>query len=439
LSLSKIPSREKLRITLHRFTFILLVVTLCILIAAPKPNVIAKPEVVWPSLTLQKVTSGLTTPVHISYAGDSSARLFIVEQVGRIRILQNSLLVNTPFLDISDRVRSPASGGGTEQGLLSVAFPPGYGLTKNYFYVYYTRMDGNNQVSRFYLSVDPNQANPASEEPILLFEHPTYQNHNGGQLAFGPDGYLYIGTGDGGGGGDPQGNAQNTNSLLGKLLRIAVEPDYSMPNSTPYNSFLPYLVQNGNGIQPLPYRIPSENPFINNSNYRPEIWSLGLRNPWRFSFDQTTGDLYIADVGQNSLEEVDFQSSTSKGGENYGWNILEGNACYSPSTGCIPPSDYVPPVAEYEHGTNDSNGCSITGGFVYRGTDNPNMQGIYFYGDYCTGRIWGLQYDGNQWQNALLLSSGLNYAISTFGEDESGEIYVADRSNGDVYRIIQTP
>jgi len=439
LNSSTVLSRGKWKVSLYRLTFIILVAAFTLLFAIPKPGVTAKPDVLWPSINILKVTGGLTTPVHIAHAGDGSSRLFIVEQVGRIRIVQNSLLINTPFLDISGRVRSPASGGGTEQGLLSVAFPPGYGVNKSYFYVYYTRADGNNQISRFYLSTDPNQANPASEELILLLNHPSYSNHNGGQLAFGPDGYLYIGTGDGGGGGDPQGNAQNSNSLLGKLLRIAVEPDYSTLASALYNSFLPYLVQNGNGINSSTYSIPPDNPFLDNPDYRQEIWSLGLRNPWRFSFDQATGDIYIADVGQNSLEEVDFQASNSLGGENYGWNILEGSSCYSPSTACIPPANYVSPVAEYEHGINDSNGCSITGGFVYHGLVNPAMQGVYFYGDYCKGKIWGLQYDGAQWQNTLLLSTGLSYAISSFGEDESGELYVADRSNGDIYKIIQTP
>lgn len=439
MNFSKLFPKEKLRVSIYRSPIIFMVLALTLLLAIHKPSVKAKPEVVWPSITLQKVVGGLTNPVHITNAGDGSSRLFVVEQIGRVRILQNSLLINTPFLDISDRVLSPASGGGTEQGLLNVAFPPGYGVSKSYFYVYYTRKDGNNQVSRFYLGADPDQADSTSEEPILLLNHPIYSNHNGGQLAFGPDGYLYIGTGDGGGGGDPLGNAQNSNSLLGKLLRIEVEPDYSTPASSIYNSFLPLSVQNGNGIAARSYSIPPDNPFINQSDYRQEIWALGLRNPWRFSLDQATGDLYIADVGQNSLEEVDFQASTSPGGENYGWNILEGNACYSPSTGCIPPINYVPPVAEYEHGINDSIGCSITGGFVYRGTANPAMQGIYFYGDYCTGVIWGLLYDSSQWQNTVLLSTGLNYAISSFGENESGELYLADRSTGDIYTIIDTP
>jgi glucose/arabinose dehydrogenase len=332
--------------------------------------------------------------------------LFVVEQSGIIRIIKDNVVLNTPFLDIQDRVLFP---GYSERGLLSVAFPPDY-ASKGYFYVYYTRLDGNNQTSRFHLKPGkPNEADPFSEQSIILFNHPNYGNHNGGQLAFGPDGYLYIGTGDGGGAGDPYGNAQNPTSLLGKLLRIDVE----------------------SGVNP--YSVPVTNPYTQTVGYLGEIWALGLRNPWRYAFDRQTGDLYIGDVGQNTEEEVDFQPASSLGGENYGWNVLEGNLCFNPSVNCVPPARYTPPIAVYDHGTNDSNGCSITGGSVYRGISYLRLQGTYFYGDYCTGKIWGLKYT-DSWQNQPLLDTTLS--ISTFGEDEAGNLYLADLSGGVIYQIV---
>jgi len=347
----------------------------------------------------------------------------VVEQDGLIRILHtDGSITPTPFLDLTDRVRSPANGGGNEQGLLSVAFPPDY-THKGYFYVYYTNEDGNNVVARFHLTGDPNLADPASEERILLLQHPGEDNHNGGQLAFGADGYLYIGTGDGGGGGDPNGNAQNPASLLGKILRIDVE--YTVPPAS-YALYLPCIQNNEGQYQASPYRIPPDNPFVNTPGYRGEIWSMGMRNPWRFSFDRQTHDLWIGDVGQNIYEEVDFQPASSAGGENYGWNVWEGKHCYNAST--CDSTGMTPPVAEYDHGQ----GCSITGGYVYRGTDYPALQGIYLYADYCSGKIWGLQYDGT-WQSQKLLDSGLN--ISSFGEGESGEVYLADLSGGAIYRV----
>ena len=289
----------------------------------PQTTSASLPTVAWPQISVMPYLSGFSSPVHITNARDGSQRLFVVEQGGIIRVIENGAVLSTPFLDIHERVLFPGSG---ERGLLSVAFPPGY-ASKGYFYVYYTRLDGNNQTSRFPLKPGkPDEADPTTEQPIILFNHPNHNNHNGGQLAFGPDGYLYIGTGDGGGAGDPDGNAQNPASLLGKLLRIDVE----------------------SGIDP--YAIPASNPYTQTTGYRGEIWALGLRNPWRFSFDRQTGDLYIGDVGQNIEEEVDFQPASSSGGENYGWNILEGNRCYSPSTECIPPARYVPPVAVYDHG-----------------------------------------------------------------------------------------
>ena len=239
---------------------------------------------------------------------------------------------------------------------------------------------------------------------MLTIPHPGQSNHNGGHLAFGPDGYLYLSVGDGGGGGDPNGNGQNINTLLGKILRLDVET--------------------GN---PTTYTIPASNPFVGISG-ADEIWAYGLRNPWRYSFDRLTGALFIGDVGQGNWEEVDYQAFGFAGGANYGWNVLEGNHCYSPSSGCVPPANYVPPVAEYSH----SFGCSITGGYVYRGPLYTSMQGIYFYSDYCSGRIWGLQNLGGTWVTTELEDAPFN--VSSFGEDETGNLYVVDLG-GTIYLV----
>lgn len=394
--------------------------------AAPLPFNI-RSGLAWPAVSLEQVVTGLQNPVHLTHAGDGSGRLFIVEQAGRIRIYQNNLF-SAPFLDIRGRVRSPANGGGGEEGLLGLAFPPGFGRGKDHFYVYYTNLDGNNQVSRFRLGANPNQADPASEERILLLAHPQYSNHNGGQLAFGPEGFLYIGTGDGGGGGDPYENAQNPASLLGKILRIDVEMTSSPPPGLSHRLYLPLTVRGQGNATNFLYRIPNNNPFVGQQGYQGEIWALGLRNPWRFSFDRQSGDLYIADVGQNAWEEVDFQPADSRGGENYGWDITEGMRCYEPPSGCDT-GGLTLPVFTYDH----SQGCSITGGFVYRGSQFPSMQGIYFFGDFCSGKIWGLQRQGLSWQSALIADT--SYNISTFGEDEAGELYVA-HYNGSIYRLL---
>ena len=348
------------------------------------------------AITLTRHVGGFNQPVHITHAGDGSQRLFVVEQEGRIRIVKNQTLLSTPFLDISTRVSCCG-----ERGLLSVAFPPNY-ASKGYFYVNYTNNDGNTVVARYRVTSDPDVANPNSEEIILTVEQP-FPNHNGGQLAFGPDGYIYIGMGDGGSGGDPQGNGQRPETLLGKLLRIDVE----------------------SGTQP--YAVPANNPFVQSRFYRSEIWALGLRNPWRFSFDRQTGDLYIGDVGQGTYEEINFQPRASFGGENYGWNIMEGKHCFN-SDSCNQ-SGLVLPIVEYSH----SEGCSVTGGVVYRGQQYPRLQGVYFYGDYCSGTIWGLKVTGTTVQNGRLLDTP--YSVSTFGEDEAGEVYLADLGNGDIYRV----
>jgi glucose/arabinose dehydrogenase len=290
---------------------------------------------------------------------------------------------------------------GNEQGLLSVAFHPDY-AANGQFWVDYTRArDGATVIERYTVSKDdPDRADAQSGKVVLVIDQPE-ANHNGGLIKFGPDGYLYIGMGDGGGQGDQHGamgNGQDRNALLGKLLRIDVTNQDT-------------------------YAIPKTNPFGT------EVWAYGLRNPWRFSFDRATGDLYIADVGQNLYEEVDFQPAASKGGENYGWRIMEGLHCYNPQEGCAR-SGLVLPVAEYSH---DVGGCSITGGYIYRGSQYPTLQGTYFFGDYCTGYIWSLQRDGDQWQMTKRLEAGVR--ISSFCEDVNGEVYVVDHS-GAVYQLI---
>jgi glucose/arabinose dehydrogenase len=396
-------------------------------------SVTAKPEIEIPAIDFQEIVSGLDYPVHLTHAGDGSGRLFIVEQPGRILIYQNGL-VSLPFLDIRDRVRSPRTDDGNEEGLLSMAFPPGFGSTKDYFYVYYTNNAGDNQVSRFSLSAIPEQADPTSEELILYLDHPDQSNHNGGQLAFGPDGYLYIGTGDGGGGGDPDNNAQNPASLLGKILRIDVEMEAQPVFTITHQVFLP-LAPQGTATSPMAYRIPPTNPFIELVDYRPEIWALGLRNPWRFSFDLSTGDLFIGDVGQSQLEEIDFQPAASSGGENYGWDLMEGSECYL-NLPCDP-TQYVLPVYDYSH-TNDN--CSVSAGQVYRGDGYPALQGIFFFADFCSGRIWGMENNGTGWDVQELASGEFIYGIPSFGLDENGELYLVYRraDEGAIYRVVQS-
>ena len=345
-----------------------------------------------PQIDLQPVVGGLDNPTAITHAGDGSGRLFITLQAGRIVIFDGTQILPTAFLDISSLVLS-----GGERGLLSVAFHPNY-RNNGVFFVYYTNTAGDIVIARYSVSSDPIVADPASAVILLTISHPTFANHNGGQLQFGPDGYLYIGVGDGGGGGDPSNHGQSLGTLLGKLLRIDVD-------GAP------------------PYAIPTGNPFVGVTGALLEIWAYGLRNPWRFSFDRSTNDLFIADVGQNSFEEVDFQLAGSSGGENYGWNIMEGNHCFNPSSGCDP-DGLTPPILEYDH----SLGCSITGGYRYRGTQNPDLTGIYFFGDFCSGRIWGASEQAGAWTPTELLGTSLS--ISTFGEDEAGEIYVADHSQG---------
>jgi glucose/arabinose dehydrogenase len=348
-------------------------------------------------LELQSVARGLTKPVAMANAGDGSGRLFIVEQPGRIRIVQQGTLLEQPFLDITDRV----GDRGNEQGLLGLAFDPAYS-NNGFFYVNYTGRQGHTNVARFSVTSDPNLANASSEERILLIEQPA-GNHNGGHLVFGPDGLLYIGTGDGGASGDRFGHGQNGQTLLGAMLRL--------------------------DVRQMPYAIPPDNPFVGNGAVRDEIWAIGLRNPWRYSFDQQTGDLYIGDVGQNRFEEVHVVPAGSQGGLNFGWPIMEGANCYPENRACDRTGLEIP-VVEYDH----AQGCSITGGYVYRGGAYPVMSGIYLFGDYCSGRIWGLAQDpSGAWQVAELAQTGR--VLSTFGEDEAGELYLLDMGQGELLRI----
>ena len=344
------------------------------------------------SVTLQRIAGNFQRPTYLTHAFDD--RLFIVEQAGRVSIIAGGQRLAEPFLDISRQVES----GGNEQGLLSLAFHP---TDHDRFFVNYTDLQGDTRISEFLVTAENRDRADAGSERTLLTVAQPYGNHNGGQIKFGPDGYLYIGMGDGGASGDPHGYGQNRDTLLGALLRLDVD-------------------------QAQPYAIPPDNPFLNDPASRPEIWAYGLRNPWRFSFDRLTGDLYIADVGQNAWEELNFVTASS-GGENYGWNRLEGTHCFNPRL-CRADGTLLP-ILEYDH--ND--GCSITGGYVYRGTQFPSLSGHYFFSDYCGGVIWNLRHNDADWQKNPLLETNLN--ISSFGEDAAGDLYVLDHAGGDVYQL----
>ena len=357
---------------------------------AKPPTTASSNAVVFPDPSAyrwQSIASRLDRPLDIQNAGDGSGRLFIVEKPGRIRIFENGQLLETPFLDITDRVGS----SGNEQGLLGLAFHQHY--TENgRFFVNYTDNNGNTVIARFQASAD--FSDPNSEVDLLHVNQP-FPNHNGGAVVFGPDGYLYLGLGDGGSQGDPSRNGQNLKTLLGKILRIDVD--------------------HGD-----PYSIPSDNPFAASGGL-PEVWAYGLRNPWRFSFDKTTSDLFIGDVGQDKWEEIDYYPHGAPGGANFGWSILEGTHPYN---GSAQPG-LVMPVAEYGH----DQGCAVTGGYVYRGS-MPEWQGIYLYGDYCKGRIWGLIKSESGFKSQVLFDAAVT--ITSFGQDESGEVYLAS-DNGNVY------
>ena len=357
-------------------------------------------------LAAQLIVAGLIDPIGVTNAGDGSGRLFVVQRPGQVRVINpDGTLRSAPFFDISGRV---VAGG--EQGLLGLAFHPNFAANGRLF-VDYTRAAGSaweEVVSELTASTDRSTADPASERILLVVADP-YTNHNGGQLAFGPNGYLYIAMGDGGSGGDPLGNGQNKQALLGKILRIDVNAthaagkEYAIPNSNPY---APGGVSPGAGL--------------------PEIWAYGLRNPWRFSFDRANGDLYIGDVGQNTWEEVDRQGGGSGGGENYGWNAFEGRHCFMNCAGVT----YFPPIAEYNH----SAGCSVTGGYVFRGSGQPALKGFYVYADYCTGTIWTVPAGAGNKTPKVVDASGLK--IASFGESEAGELYLVDISSGGLYKVV---
>lgn len=349
-------------------------------------------------LRLALVTDALSQPVHVAAAPGDPDRLFVVEQAGRIRILEAGVLIASPFLDITSRVSCCG-----ERGLLSMAFDPAH-AENGRFYVYYTDQSGATRVVRFRVGPDPNAADPTSEELVLGVAQP-YANHNGGLVAFGPDGYLYVGLGDGGSAGDPDGNGQNPSTLLGSLLRISVG-------------------------ETAGYAVPADNPFVGHPSARPEIWAYGLRNPWRFSFDRSTGDLYIADVGQARLEEVNVELRTSTGGVNWGWDTMEGTECFG-SASCDQ-SGLTLPVLEYDHGQ----GCSVIGGHVYRGSDLPDLRGTYFYSDYCSAWIRSFRYQGGEAVDRTDWTGVLDPAgnVTSMGEDARGELYVTTQS-GRLYRI----
>lgn len=341
------------------------------------------------------VATGLDFPLFLTTPPGDTTRLFIVEKTGRIRIIRDGAILPNPFLNLSALVSNDS-----EQGLLGLAFHPQYNANGRFF-VDYTDRAGDTHMVEYRVSANPDLAESTSARELLFIEQP-FANHNGGQVTFGPDGYLYIGSGDGGSAGDPQGNGQDLSDLLGSLLRIDVDA--------------------GN-----PYAIPSDNPFIDVSGARSELWNFGLRNPWRFSFDRETQALYIGDVGQGEREEINVVSATSRGGENYGWNVMEGFSCFNAPT--CDQSGFTLPVFDYDH----DEGCSVTGGYVYRGALIPALRGHYFYGDFCSGFVRSFHFEGTATNHRLwpTLSGG---AITSFGEDAEGELYIL-LASGEVFRL----
>ncbi len=357
------------------------------------------------NVVLEQVASGFRSPLYLTYAPDGSGRIFVLQQPGQIFIMQDGEQLSAPFLDLSNLVSQDVLSGYSERGLLGLAFHPDY-AENGYFYVNYTsRATGATHVSRFSVAPDdPNIANAASEVLLMTIEQP-YANHNGGQMSFGPDGYLYISVGDGGSANDPLATGQNPSDLLGSLLRIDVD------------------TEEGEDL----YAIPEDNPSASDPGFAPEVWAYGLRNVWRFSFDRATGDVYIADVGQNRWEEINFIEAGTPGGMNFGWNVFEGS---TPFAGGTPPEGMIYPFAEYQHGEN---GCSVTGGYVYRGEQVSELEGVYLFGDYCSGRIWASYRDtAGNWQTDVFMTPHMQ--ISSFGEDEAGELYIVDYG-GRIFRF----
>jgi glucose/arabinose dehydrogenase len=353
------------------------------------------------TLDVKVALDGFDSPLDVTNAGDGSGRLFVVEQAGRIRVVKAGTLVEKPFLDISERI---SSGG--ERGLLGLAFDPEY-PTDPRFFVNYTDRDGNTVVSSFTVSAtDPDVADPASEKPLMHIAQP-FANHNGGAVVFGPDRMLYIATGDGGSGGDPQGNGQRLDTHLGKILRIDVNPE---AGST------------------IPYRIPNDNPFFNQAEAEPEIWLYGLRNPWRIRFDRDTGDLWIGDVGQNAWEEIDVVRAGQRG-LNFGWNTMEATHCFNPPTGCDQ-TGLTLPVAEYDHDL----GCAVIGGVVVRDPSQGRLDGGYLFGDACSDHLWLLDPAGDELREAALVTN-MGRSLSSIGEAEDGSVYATSLGSGELLRI----
>jgi glucose/arabinose dehydrogenase len=356
---------------------------------------------------LQFITGGLSSPTGVTNAGDGSGRLFVTEREGRIRVVKDGAVQSGYFLDFADEVQ-----GGGEEGLLGLAFHPDF-ASNHLLYVYFTDNAGNNMVREYETNASAAAVDESTARNLLPLAHPTNNNHNGGALAFGLDGYLYIGVGDGGGGGDPFESGQDKNDLRGKILRIDVD---------------------GTGAGTYGrYAIPADNPFFGTSGAKGEVWAWGMRNPWRISFDRATDDLWIGDVGQGAYEEIDHELASSAGGVNYGWDCREGKHVFSdpsPGLGCGGP--FTDPIAEYTH---VSGNCSVTGGFVYRGSTQPDLVGQYVLADYCSGRIWTIPAAGTTLTQRLQV--GIN--ISSFGESESGELYATDLTGGRLYRVVAPP
>jgi len=348
-----------------------------------------------PVLAARLVVSGLRSPLDLQSVREDRERIYVVEQGGRIRVVRNGQLQSASFLDVSDRI---STGG--ERGLLGLAFHPRFAQNRRFF-VNYTNRAGDTHVAE-YQAASAEAADAGSERVLLRVAQP-FSNHNGGGLAFGGDGYLYVGLGDGGSGGDPLGNGQRLDTLLGKMLRVDVD-----------------------GLQP--YAVPADNPFRSTPGAQPEIWAFGLRNPFRFSFDRATGELYVGDVGQGAIEEIDVAPARA-GGQNYGWNVTEGSQCYSPPSGCSR-AGITLPVFEYDH----SQGCSVTGGVVYRGCRMPDLAGTYFFGDFCRGSVRSFRLAGGQSTDVRQWSLSGVSSVSSFGLDADGEVYVVDY-DGEVYRL----
>ena len=368
--------------------------TVAAALAAYNPNGVA--------ISLRQVVGTFDHPVLVTSPRDGSRRLFVVEQTGRVKIIQSGAVRATPFMDLHTIVSQTG-----ERGLLGLAFHPSF-KTNGKVYVDYTNLAGNTVIAEYRATTNANVVTASTARRLLTITQP-YPNHNGGGIAFGPDGFLYIGMGDGGSAGDPGNRAQSLGTLLGKMLRIDVNGRTSTKA----------------------YRIPSTNPYVGRTGLD-EIWSRGLRNPWRWSFDRLTGDLWIGDVGQDRYEEIDRSTAASGRGRaaNYGWRVMEGRHCYNPATNCSK-TGKVLPIVEYGH----TAGCSVTGGYVYRGVAFPMLKGGYFFGDYCSGTIWTISSTASSpATRVVLLNTGLN--ISSFGQDDAGELYVVDHGGGHIYKII---